>query len=266
MIFIDSLVQITRYSKSEYIEIIRWLDERKRKTIFEPQLPLEKMTKRLAENIVTNSSEPVPDCVECGVCCSFALVVPIRSDEPNNVPEYWEIFADDTPDEPVIDQMPPRDMETGCCANLSGTLGENVGCTIYDKRPRACREFEAGSDRCHEYRRMYGIEPQLDAAAADANCRKLNAEPNNDLISYAAIVVDWISTVITASQDDSDGEKVRKRSQLKIVVFINDDLETPIEIHSYDPSEETWFENDLLGISVEDAKKMISSAGSKGIK
>jgi Fe-S-cluster containining protein len=241
------------------------LDERKRKTIFEPQLPLAKMTKRLAENIVTNSSEPIPDCVKCGICCSFALVVPIRSDEPNDAPVYWEIFADDAPDEPVIDQILPRDMETGNCANLDGTIGEQVGCTIYDKRPSPCREFEAGSDRCHEYRRIYGIEPQLDKATAAAICRKFETAENDDLISYAAIVVDWISTTVTSSANETEGETIKKRSQLKIVVFINDDLETPLEIHSYDPSVETWFENDLLGMSVEDAKKMVSLARSKGI-
>jgi len=241
------------------------LDERKRKKIFETQLPLEKMTKRLAENIVTNSNEPIPDCVECGVCCSFALVVPFRSDEPNDVANYWEIFADDTPDKPVIDQMLPRNMGTGSCVNLSGSLGEKVGCTIYDTRPFVCREFEAGSDRCHEYRRIYGIEPQLDKATAAAICRKFETAENDDLISYAAIVVDWISTTVTSSANETEGETIKKRSQLKIVVFINDDLETPLEIHSYDPSVETWFKNDLLGMRVEEEKKMVSLARSKGI-
>jgi len=258
----NALVQITRYSKSEYIDIIRGLDERKREKIFEPQLPLEKMTKWRSENIVTNLSEPIPDCVKCGACCSFALVVPLRSDEPADAADHWEIFADDTPDEPVIGKMLPRNMGTGSCENLNGKIGEEVGCAIYDKRLKACREFEAGSDRCHEYRRMYGIEPQLDASTAAEISDRLAGSENNGLITFAAIVVDWISTVVTASADGEDA--VSKRSQLKIAAFVDKD-ETPYQIHSYDPSVETWFENDFLGMSVEDAKKMVSDAGSKGI-
>ena len=41
----QDLVQITRYSRSEYYELMRRLIERKNAQILEPQLPLDKLTK-----------------------------------------------------------------------------------------------------------------------------------------------------------------------------------------------------------------------------
>lgn len=245
--------------------MIRGLDERKRAKIFEPQLPLGRMTKRRGENIVADRNGSVPECVDCGVCCVFALMVPVRSAEAKKLPAYWEVFADDAPEEPTIGILLPRNAENGQCVNLEGRIGEKVGCSIYSDRPGACHDFEAGSDRCHEYRRMYGLEPQLDGNYAAELERKLSSLPNDDLISYAAIVVDWISTVVESSVDESKKEIAKKRSQLKIVAFINDDIETPYVIHSYDPSVETWFESDFLGKSVDDAKMMVSVGEAEGI-
>jgi Fe-S-cluster containining protein len=45
------------------------------------------------------------------------------------------------------------------CSALLGKLGRRVRCAIYDVRPRGCRLVEAGSARCHQYRRERGIEP-----------------------------------------------------------------------------------------------------------
>ncbi len=245
--------------------MIRGLDERKRAKIFEPQLPLGRMTIRREENIVTGRDESVPDCVDCGVCCAFALMVPVRSAELEKLPAYWEIFANDAPEEPTIGISLPRNAENGQCVNLEGRIREKVGCSIYSDRPSVCHDFEAGSDRCHEYRRMYGIEPQLEKKFAAEMGRKLSSLPNDDLISYAVIMVDWISTVVESSVNEGEKDVVKERSQLKIVAFINDDIETPYEIHSYDPSIETWFESDFLGKSVDDAKMMVSVGEAEGI-
>jgi Fe-S-cluster containining protein len=261
---VKGVVQITRFSKSEYLEHIRLLDERKPELMFEPQLPLGRMTKRRSENVVTDAADAVPDCVTCGVCCSFALVVPAGKTESHMLPAYWEIYPDDAPEQPPIMRIMPRDAENGHCVNLDGEIGKKVGCSVYGDRPAACRDFEAGSDRCREYRRMYGIEPQLSENEAAAFSAKLEQTPAKGVISYAAIIVDWISTVSTASADDPETTKMTKRSQLKIVAFVDED-ETPHQMHSYDPAEETWFEEEFLGMSVDDAKEMISRTGSKEI-
>lgn len=46
---------------------------------------------------------------------------------------------------------PPR------CVALSGRIGREVGCTIYESRPGPCREFEAGSEPCLRARRRHGL-------------------------------------------------------------------------------------------------------------
>lgn len=40
------------------------------------------------------------------------------------------------------------------CPFLNGRIGESVSCGIYKDRPAVCREFEAGSKECREFRRM----------------------------------------------------------------------------------------------------------------
>lgn len=54
------------------------------------------------------------------------------------------------------------------CVALSGTLGEQVACTIYELRPTPCREFEVWevdgevNVRCQSLRLAYGL-PQIPA-------------------------------------------------------------------------------------------------------
>jgi hypothetical protein len=43
------------------------------------------------------------------------------------------------------------------CAALTGTIGEQVSCAIYEWRPSPCREFEAGSDACRRARARHGL-------------------------------------------------------------------------------------------------------------
>lgn len=46
----------------------------------------------------------------------------------------------------------------GACVHL-GTASSPNACRIYDVRGTTCREFEAGSWQCHEFRRDHGLEP-----------------------------------------------------------------------------------------------------------
>lgn len=43
------------------------------------------------------------------------------------------------------------------CEALAGTVGEAVSCTIYELRPRPCRELEAGSYGCERARARHGL-------------------------------------------------------------------------------------------------------------
>lgn len=49
------------------------------------------------------------------------------------------------------------------CAALTGTVGEQVGCSIYALRPAPCHALEEGSDACHRARNKLGL-PALSGA------------------------------------------------------------------------------------------------------
>lgn len=51
------------------------------------------------------------------------------------------------------DQVPIR------CVALTGTVGQRVGCGIYEWRPSPCREFAEGSDACARARNKHGMAP-----------------------------------------------------------------------------------------------------------
>lgn len=43
------------------------------------------------------------------------------------------------------------------CAALTGKVGAQVGCGIYEWRPSPCREFAEGSDACNRARSRHGL-------------------------------------------------------------------------------------------------------------
>jgi hypothetical protein len=102
--------------------------------------------------------ESAPDCLACGACCRDAYdsvtVAPrdlVRHRHPSLVLDrgsYRELarakIADDTGEE-------------SRCAALAGPSGGDWRCTIYDDRPRTCREFTAASRHCLTARRRVGL-------------------------------------------------------------------------------------------------------------
>jgi hypothetical protein len=55
--------------------------------------------------------------------------------------------------------------QPGRCIALEGSVGHSVHCTIYDRRPAACRDFAPlsmlgmGDESCDEARRRHGLRP-----------------------------------------------------------------------------------------------------------
>jgi Fe-S-cluster containining protein len=47
------------------------------------------------------------------------------------------------------------------CIALKGNVGQSVICTVYDKRPSACSNFDPGSDACKKARQWAGLELTL---------------------------------------------------------------------------------------------------------
>jgi len=94
-------------------------------------------------------------CLDCGACCatfrvSFywseaeTLGLPTELTEQVNA---WFACMRGT------NQPQPR------CAALAGTVGQQVGCTIYASRPRPCDELTEGSYSCHKARARHGLPP-----------------------------------------------------------------------------------------------------------
>ncbi|HEY7373245.1 MAG TPA: YkgJ family cysteine cluster protein [Polyangia bacterium] len=102
--------------------------------------------------------EPAVDCRTCGACCREAyhsVTVSVRD------PVVWQ--------EPhLIERHGPRfeiRREGSRCAALQVEPGGHYGCTIYEHRPRPCREFAAGGRHCLDARRRVGLsaKPQQNA-------------------------------------------------------------------------------------------------------
>lgn len=253
----ESLVRITRIEREAFYQNLIEQSERKQARVQEPQLPLLKLSKYLAERSVTAPAVEVPECVTCGVCCAYPLFVPVSLKDSERLNEMVELTLADGKTEIAVDRILPRDPGTGHCANLAGTLGEQIGCTIYSDRPKVCHDFEAGSDRCHEYRRIYGLEPRLSQMEIiSALCRIESIEKKQRIVDARVVHAETISHFSFSVHELAAAAS--ESVQLKIVVFLEDD-EAPHEIHRFDPAREIWFESDFLSLNLAEAKELVAS-------
>jgi hypothetical protein len=161
---------------------------------------------------------------------------------------------DDSDEDIVVDRMLPR-TEDGRCVNLEGTLGIKIGCRIYEERPHVCRDFDAGSDRCHEYRRMFDIENQLTQDEVEMASKLLQQQERPELIEDVSIVSN--GKIERSSYNVADGKvEYTTAEQLSIVAFLSGD--EPHELHTFESGRESWFESDFLGLSLDAAKQLVS--------
>jgi hypothetical protein len=93
------------------------------------------------------------DCRTCGACCreayhsvTVSMRDPVVWQEPDLIVRHGARFE--------IRREGPR------CAALNVENGGSYGCTIYEHRPRTCREFEAGGRHCLDARRRVGLSPK----------------------------------------------------------------------------------------------------------
>lgn len=103
-------------------------------------------------------------CQQCGACC-VTYRVSFYAGEMDEMPGgvVPSGLVDKINDVMACmrgtDRQPPR------CVALRGTVGEEVGCAIYEFRPSPCREFAPyanlgqGDDACAEARRRHGLPP-----------------------------------------------------------------------------------------------------------
>lgn len=244
-------VQITRLPKSEFYETVFEVYERT--PAVPSQILLSRLSKLVAERLITEESVPIPDCISCGACCIYGLVIPINRREPEPLQKYLEITLDGA-DDLVIERVLERDKTDGRCTNLAGVVGQEIGCKVYPDRPQICRDFDAGSDRCFGYRRMYGIDPLLtDAVLAEAE-EKLNGRPEKVKIRGIEIKLESINVMFDRTAKEIDKQLVEVRT-LKIVAHMSDGEVK--DIHTYDPAKESWYEHELEGFMWDEAKAII---------
>jgi hypothetical protein len=108
------------------------------------------------------SAQEENPCISCGLCCSN-FRVSFYHGEIEGMPFGW-VPADKV--EKLNESracMKGTSQKNPRCIALSGTLGEQVACTIYEQRPTPCREFavweENGevNERCQALRKAHGL-------------------------------------------------------------------------------------------------------------
>ena len=118
------------------------------------------MCKRLSWNTccsanVPDTGGPVSACLTCGACCESYRV-------------EFAVYELDTLGGQVPAELTEEISGNACrmrgtgtvpirCVALSGTVGQQVGCTIYASRPRPCAELEEGSYGCNKARTRHGL-------------------------------------------------------------------------------------------------------------
>ncbi len=97
----------------------------------------------------------MPVCTACGACCASYRVdfsVCELESSGGSVPDGLTVEINSgTCRMRGTDHVPAR------CAALTGTVGQQATCGIYEWRPSPCREFTAGSDACQYTRQRHGI-------------------------------------------------------------------------------------------------------------
>ncbi len=248
-------VQITRLPKSRFYEKIFEIDERQER--IPAQIQLSRLSKLVAERIVADAAEPIPDCVTCGACCVYGLVIPINRRDPEPLQRYIEVTLDEAPDV-VIERVFQRDERDGRCVNMAGDVGVEIGCTVYPDRPQICRDFDAGSDRCFGYRRMYGIDPPLNDEELAAALGKLDNIERP--VKIRGIEIRLASKNLAFDRNATDPAKmIVEILKLKIVAHMSDGEVK--EIHEFDPANESWYEHELEGVSFDVALEKIRERG-----
>ncbi len=242
----SNFVQIERrgrISETEFQELFLALNQRKTQAVLNAQLPIEKLPIKVGENIVAPKRAEIPDCLTCGACCVFLLCVAVNQTDQTPADAFWEITNETRTGEITVDRFMRRDAETTACQSLDGKLGELATCRIYHDRPKVCREFEAGSDKCRALRRAYKIEPEL------TDAQKLEAEFRLEL----AAVHQTPSLKIVYARIVPHPET----QEFVIIALLED--ETNLVLHIFDPAQESWLQSEFANRSLTEASEMIAA-------
>ncbi len=229
----------SKISKDELRDFFVLMETKIWGNLLDEQLPFGLLSSNLDKSVVRNEFDEIPNCETCGLCCSMFPSVQLTSDDILSSANYWEITVKTNDgDEVVVDKLLRRNDETGSCISLSGTIGEKVGCTIYENRPSACRKFEAGSDRCHSLRRLSGLEEALNPIESILAIQKLHQKPASERETITLTLIENTDTNL-----------------LEIKISIED---SPlISLYVFDPKKESWLEGDFFGLTLNEAENLV---------
>jgi Fe-S-cluster containining protein len=241
----NEFVQITRQSKiaeNEFYPMISTMYEQIWQNLLPPQIPTAGLTTRRANNVLTPPDAPVPDCVTCGACCMAMLAVGVRPHEEISADDYWDVTIEGQNKEITVDRFVRRSAETFYCTALEIVNNEKALCRIYHERPQMCRDFEAGSDKCHALRRAFGYEPFLSLEEMSEALDKIASRPAKFIGPERIQSVKFVET--------ADG-------RLRISAAMKDGAAQII--HDFDPQNETWRQFEFDGLTLAQAKNLIDS-------
>lgn len=240
----NELIQITRRNKiseDEFQPFLNAMYEQVWGNLLPPQILTHDLSNTVAGNIITPSNEPIPDCLTCGACCASFVCVTLESNAVASK-DCWEITKQGENGEFIVDRCIKRKEKDFSCTALGGKIGENVSCRIYENRPRMCRTFEAGSDRCRAVRRAYNIEPFLGLMEMYEATQKLKAQE---------VIVDE-ERIEKVSINEEGGTR-----NLQISVKLKNGLEKII--HTFNPKSEIWFQAEFEGLKLAEAAELIEN-------
>jgi Fe-S-cluster containining protein len=102
------------------------------------------------------SVEPAPECRACGVCCFSTLERFVRVSGE----DYARLGDDAEQLVHFIENRAYMRISDGHCAALAIDAGaEPFTCTVYERRPRICRDLDRGSPACAGERATKGDRP-----------------------------------------------------------------------------------------------------------
>lgn len=108
-------------------------------------------------------------CQSCGACCAFF-----------RVSFYWsegEVMPADAvePLTAVYSCMQGTNQKQPRCVMLTGEIGQQISCSMYELRSSSCKEVQAGDEQCTKARVAHKLIPlcsvdMMDAQVPDQEC------------------------------------------------------------------------------------------------